>query len=181
MVMLLWFLPAADPLVNNQNAGVAAPVYPLSANFTTASYHAGTFTASCGVTIYRGSLLPAEYEGCAFTCDPTGNLVHQEQVIPVGAGFKGRPVRVGVEFLASPDDWFRPVSLAHGPDGALYVVDMYRAVIEHPQWMPPEVKNRPDLLLGKDKGRIWRIVPENYRQRQKSPKLSKATSSELVK
>ena len=53
--------------------------------------------------------------------------------------------------------------LADGPDGALYVVDMYRAVIEHPEFMPPELKNRPDLTLGKDKGRIWRIVPEGHK------------------
>ncbi|HEV3115626.1 MAG TPA: PVC-type heme-binding CxxCH protein, partial [Gemmataceae bacterium] len=173
------FLAAPEPRRDNQNAGGAAPVYPLSTNFTTASYHAGSFTASCGVTIYRGDLLPELY-GSAFTCEPTGNLVHREIVMPDGAGFRGKPAYEGEEFLATRDDWFRPVNLAHGPDGALYVVDMYRAVIEHPDFMPAEVKNRRDLLNGKDRGRIWRIVPENYRARAVRPQTGNASTQQLV-
>src|SRR5262245_50888019 len=156
------FLAPPEPQRDNQGPGGAAKVYPLSTNFTTASAHAGEFTSSCSVTIYRGNLLPKEYQGAAFTCEPAGNLVHAEKVIPDGAGFRFEPLFDKKEFLASADDWFRPVNLFHGPDGALYVVDMYRAVIEHPQFMPPELKNRPDLLLGQDKGRIWRIVPEKH-------------------
>ena len=87
---------------------------------------------------------------------------------------------VQVEFLASPDDWFRPVNLTHGPEGAMYVVDMVRAVIEHPEFMPPELKNRPDLTLGKEKGRIWRIVPEGYKHTASRSALGKATTTELV-
>ncbi|HEV3443918.1 MAG TPA: PVC-type heme-binding CxxCH protein [Gemmataceae bacterium] len=175
------FLAVPEPVRDNQNPGGAARVFPLSKNFTTASYHSGTFTASCGVTVYRGDLLPSEYRGCAFTCEPTGNLVHQELLTADGAGFHGQPAHPGVEFLATRDDWFRPVNLAHGPDGALYVVDMYRAVIEHPDFMPPEVKHRPDLLEGKTKGRIWRIVPEHFVERPPRPQLSKASTEELVK
>lgn len=155
-------------------------VYPISSNWTTSSLHEGRFTAACGVFIYRGTLLPKEYRGCAFTCEPTGNLVHQEILTPYGATFKSKPAKKGVEFLATPDDWFRPVFLTSGPDGALYVVDMYRAVIEHPEFMPPELQKRPDLTLGKDKGRIWRIVPEGKQKPRPRPNLSKATTKELV-
>jgi putative membrane-bound dehydrogenase-like protein len=155
-------------------------VYPISSNWTTSSLHEGRFTAACGVFIYRGNLLPKEYRGCAFTCEPTGNLVHQEILTPHGATFKSRPAKKGVEFLATPDDWFRPVFLTSGPDGALYVVDMYRAVIEHPEFMPPELQKRPDLTLGKDKGRIWRIVPEGKQKPRPKPNLSKASTNELV-
>jgi putative membrane-bound dehydrogenase-like protein len=126
-------------------------VYPLSRNWTTSNLHAGRFTAACGVFVYRGSLLPAEFQGSAFTCEPTGNLVHREVLVPQGASFRSHPVPAKAEFLATPDEWFRPVSLAHGPDGALYVVDMYRAVIEHPDFMPPELKKRPDLNLTRTK------------------------------
>jgi putative membrane-bound dehydrogenase-like protein len=174
------FLAPPEPKTDDQNAGGAARVYPLNSNFTTASHHAGTFTASCSVTVYRGDLLPAAYRGSVFTCDPTGGLVHQEELVPDGAGFRGRVVRAGVEFLASRDDWCRPVNLAHGPDGALYVVDMYRAVIEHPEYMPPALRNRPDLVLGKDRGRIWRIVPERTGTDPRQPRLSKARAAELV-
>ena len=62
----------------------------------------------------------------------------------------------------------------------MYVVDMYRAVIEHPDFMPPELKNRPDLSLGKDKGRIWRIVPEKHVTKTVRPNLGKATTKELA-
>jgi putative membrane-bound dehydrogenase-like protein len=156
-------------------------VFPLSKNWTTSSLHAGHFTAACGVFVYRDGLLPGAYRGAVFTCDPTGNLVHEEILEDDGASFRSRPARAGVEFLASPDDRFRPVFLAHGPDGALYVVDMARAVIEHPEFMPQELKNRADLLVGKDRGRIWRVVPA-VRPAAGSPRphLSTASSRELV-
>jgi putative membrane-bound dehydrogenase-like protein len=155
-------------------------IYPLSKNWTTSSLHEGRFTAACGVFVYRGALLPDDFRGCAYTCDPTGNLVHQEVLKQKGATFEARPYKEGVEFLASPDDWFRPVSLASGPDGALYVVDMYRAVIEHPDFMPAELKKRPDLWQGKDKGRIWRIVPDNHVMTPIQRNLAKAATEELV-
>lgn len=155
-------------------------IYPISKNWTTSSLHEGRFTAACGVHVYRGSLLPKPYQGAAFTCDPTGNLVHMEVMEPKGATFQSKPHKQGVEFLASPDDWFRPVYVTSGPDGALYVVDMYRAVIEHPEFMPPELKNRPDLILGKDKGRIWRIVPEKHQTKAVRPKLQKAATKDLI-
>lgn len=155
-------------------------VYPLSRNWTTSNLHAGHFTAACSVTVYRGDLLPAEHRGAAFTCEPTGNLIHEEILRPHGATFRSRPPRDKVEFLATADDWFRPVALAHGPDGALYVVDMYRAVIEHPEFMPPELKRRPDLTLGKDRGRIWRIVPEGHKTTAIRPKLGQAAMTDLV-
>jgi putative membrane-bound dehydrogenase-like protein len=156
-------------------------IYPLSRNWTTSSLHEGRFTAACGVFIYHGELLGKPYHGAAFTCDPTGNLVHMEILTPNGATFTSKPHRQGVEFLATPDDWFRPVFLTHGPDGAMYVVDMYRAVIEHPEFMPPELQKRPDLTRGRDKGRIWRIVPEKHLTKAIHPNLAKASIAELVK
>lgn len=136
-------------------------VYPLTSAWTTSNLHSGQFTAACGVMIYRDQLLPEEFHGNSFTCEPTGNLVHRDVLTADGVTFKSRPGREGVEFLASRDNWFRPVNLSHGPDGAIYVVDMYRAVIEHPQFMPDELKQRPDLTLGNDRGRIYRIVPND--------------------
>lgn len=132
-------------------------LYPISRTWTTSNLHANQFTAACGLKIYGGDALP-DFRGNSFTCEPTGNLVHRDVLEARGATFTSTYGREGVEFLASRDEWFRPVNLAHGPDGALYVVDMYRAVIEHPQFMPDELKTRPDLTLGNDRGRIYRIV-----------------------
>jgi putative membrane-bound dehydrogenase-like protein len=154
-------------------------VYPLSAAWTTSSLHAGRFTAACGVFAYRGDRLPHEFRG-VFTAEPTGNLVHLESLRPHGATFRSRPFRDGVEFLATRDEWFRPVSMLDAPDGALYVVDMYRAVIEHPEFMPAELKTRPDLTLGRDRGRIWRIVPDAPSPAAARPRLSNASARELA-
>jgi putative membrane-bound dehydrogenase-like protein len=176
------------PLLLEDTAGPAdgplssgAKVYPLSRNWTTSNLHAGRFTAACGVFVDRGGLLPEPFAGGVFTCEPTGNLVHLETLTPNGASFRSKPWKDGVEFLASPDEWFRPVSMTQAPDGSILLVDMYRAVIEHPEFMPTELKNRPDLMLGKDRGRIWRIAPESSKPGGKPPALGKLPAAELVK
>lgn len=134
-------------------AGEQSKLYPISRAWTTSNLHAGQFSAACGLIFYRGTALPEKFYNQSFTCDPTGNLVHFN-------GARGRnPLKPAPEreFLASEETWFRPVNTAMGPDGALYIVDMYRAVIEHPEYMPAELKTRPDLSLGAERGRIWRI------------------------
>jgi putative membrane-bound dehydrogenase-like protein len=167
-------------------SGEQSRIFPISRAWTTSNLHAGQFTAACGVYIYRGDLLPAEFKGNVFTCDPTGNLIHREIMQPAGPTFTSKAAYEGKEFLASPDEWFRPVNLELGPDGALYVVDMYRCVIEHPDFVPDELKRRPDLRLGDDRGRIWRIVPtvvpslrEGQDKRTKFG-LSKTSSDDLI-
>jgi putative membrane-bound dehydrogenase-like protein len=160
-------------------AGEASHVYPLTSAWTTSNLHAGQFTAACGIEIDRGGALGAGYRGSSFTCEPTGSLIHREVLSPLGATFQGKAATPGREFLASPDSWFRPVNLEWGPDGALYIADMYRAVIEHPQFMPSELQQRPDLRLGDDRGRIYRIVPKEFK-RPNRPGLSSATTTELV-
>lgn len=144
----------------------AARIYPISDNVTTADSHAGTFTAACGVTVYRGAALPREFHGDVFTCDPAANLVHRDQLLPDGSTFLARASGTTNEFLASTDNWFRPVFLANAPDGALYVCDMYRKTIEHPQYLPEEVRKRTDFESGKDKGRIFRITSANAPKRR---------------
>ncbi|MEX2286997.1 MAG: PVC-type heme-binding CxxCH protein [Planctomycetaceae bacterium] len=160
------FLAVGSVVQDVSPAGEESRIFPVSRAWTTSTLHAGQFTAACGVTIYRGDLLPPEFRGNSFTCEPTGNLVHRDVLSAVGSSFSSKPVREGVEFLATKDEWFRPVNLANGPDGALYVVDMYRAVIEHPQWVPEELKNRPDNYYGNDRGRIYRIVPASSATRR---------------
>lgn len=139
-------------------ADAAARIYPISANVTTADSHAGTYSAACGVHIARGDALPPPYLGAAWSCDPTANLVRCDELIPTGGTFGAKRMFDGTEALRSRDDWFRPVFLADGPDGALYVCDMYRRTIEHPDYLPEEVRKRTDFTRGKDMGRIWRIM-----------------------
>jgi putative membrane-bound dehydrogenase-like protein len=149
----------AEPLAGH---GAAARLYPISKNITTADSHAGTFTAACGVLVFRSSGLPAAYRGGAFSCDPTGNLVHFDALEPAGATFVARRSTEPSEFLASTDDWFRPCNLAQGPDGALYICDMYRKTIEHPDYLPPEIRKHTDFESGKGMGRIWRVRSADF-------------------
>ena len=142
--------------INGGHDGVR--LFPISSNITTADGHAGSFSAACGVKVWQGkSLLTPECAGAVFSCDPTGNLVHADRLVAKGATFVASPLYAGREFLASRDDWFRPVFLARGPEGAMYVADMYRKVIEHPDYLPEEVRKHTDFETGKTMGRIWRV------------------------
>ncbi|MDR3621278.1 MAG: neutral/alkaline non-lysosomal ceramidase N-terminal domain-containing protein [Paludisphaera borealis] len=123
---------------------------------------ANRVTSACGPGIYRDSLLGPEYTGDAFTCESVHNVVRRNVMRPDGVTFTGRRAddEQQSEFLASTDSWHRPVQVRTGPDGALWVVDMYRFVIEHPRWISPERLATLDVRAGADKGRIYRVVPE---------------------
>src|SRR5688572_644393 len=99
--------------------------------------------------------------------------------MPDGVTFRGERIDENSEFVRSTDIWFRPVQMAIGPEGALYVADMYRETIEHPASLPPVLKKQLDLSSGNDRGRIYRIVPENYRQQKPVP-LVNMTTYQLV-
>jgi len=146
--------------VEDQIAGLGSEtrLYALTEATTTAYSHAGTFTAACGLVIYRGTALPEPYRENGFTCDPTSNIVHRTVLTDNGPAWKGHRGEEGKEFLASTDNWFRPVFLANGPDGALYLCDMYRKTIEHPQYLPKDVAAITDFQSGRNMGRIYRIT-----------------------
>ena len=139
----------------------------------------GFFTSATGLTIYRGDAFPPEYRGNAFIGDVGGNLVHRKTLSRQGAAFGARRADEKVEFLASTDNWFRPVNFANTPDGTLLILDMYRETIEHPFSIPEPIKKHLDLTSGKDLGRLYNLVPEaGYRHR--TPRLGTAKDSELV-
>ena len=85
--------------------------------------------------------------------------MHREVLEPDGISFTGHRAddEKDAEFLTSEDPWFRPTMARTGPDGCLYVVDMYRLVLEHPEWIPAEMVKHLDLRAGEDAGRIYRI------------------------
>ena len=97
--------------------------------------------------------------GVALVCEPVHNLVVRYKVVPNGVTFKAErfPEDEKHDFLASSDNWFRPTRAETGPDGTFWVVDMYRHVIEHPEWIPEAWQARLDLRAGEDKGRIYRV------------------------
>lgn len=136
----------------------------------------GYFTAATGICSYRGEL---------FTADAGSNLVHRKalhwnsKVQPIASRPATEERR---ELVASRDNWFRPVFLKHGPDGCLYIADMYREVIEHPWSLPESLKKHLDLNAGHDRGRLYRLRPiDQPNQSAPTHDLSTLSPEGLVK
>lgn len=173
------------PLVSIADDGAAAPVYRISPDepwrivrtrwrvsgvvrgaVEGGGRVSGYFTAATGITLYTGDAFGAEFADNAFIGDAGSNLVHRKvvsnepgSVQPLAHRPEGGDES---EFLRSRDNWFRPVNFANGPDGCLYICDMYRETIEHPWSIPEGIKKFVDLDSGNDRGRIWRVVPTGF-------------------
>lgn len=143
----------------------------------------GFLVASSGIHLYGGDAFPPEFRDNSFTGDVGSNLIHRKIIsTPAGSvqpvGTRPDP-NEKTEFLRSSDYWFRPTSILSGPDGCLYVTDMYREVIEHPWSLPEQIKKHLDLNSGNDRGRIYRIAPEGFKL-PSIPDLGAATDAELI-
>ena len=164
-------LAFAESVQNVSKVEAEAVVWPVSRARVTADFipalmskpHSGTYTSASGVLIYGGTGLGDGFDGNAFICESAQNLVQRQVMQSDGATFRAEPAVRGSEFLASTDSWFRPVSLANGPDGALYVVDMCRREIDHPAYVPEESRGKLDFASGGDLGRIYRVVAKGSR------------------
>ncbi len=176
-------LPSPDPRVMVPVVSGNAPVYPVAPILPRFNdFHtAGKFTSACSAIIYRDNLFGEDSAGNMFVSEPVHNLVHREIVTPKGFTFKSRRAddEQKSEFLASADNWFRPTTIQTGPDGALWVADMYRYVIEHPQWIPKDWQAKLDLRAGEDKGRLYRVFPADVKPRP-VPRMDKMTVAELA-
>lgn len=142
----------------------------------------GVFTGATGGTIYTGQAFPDEYYGNIFTGEHAGNLVHRDVLTksedsPVYIA-RRHESELDREFLASTDSWFRPTTFTVGPDGYLYVVDMYRQHTEHPIAIPEDLKENPEVNFtrGLEHGRIYRIVPKNDNQADNGTSNLKVTN-----
>ena len=138
-------------------------------------------TSANSATPYRDELFGSDFGASVFSSEPANNLVHREVLEADGVTFTSHRAadEQAREFVASTDNWFRPTMLKIGPDGALYIADIYRLVIEHPEYFPEELKSRPDLRAGDDKGRIWRVYPEGATLRT-VPRLDELDTAGLV-
>ena len=148
------FLVPPDPCVDLMDPPTCPPVFPISATLPRFNelWTLNRFTAACGICVYRDRLLGKESSHSVFVCEPAYNLVYRGILQSEGATF--RCVRGAEEqhseFLASRDHWFRPVQTRTGPDGALWIVDMYRLIIEHPDYIPEKWHQDLDFDAGAD-------------------------------
>ncbi len=193
-------IPCYSPLAFSKRAGDtnvdltrSQAVWPIRPNTgVNRGYRGGTLrpdgtlsscTAACAPVIYRGDALPADCRGNAFVCEPAGNLVTRILLTEEGGKVVATPAYAKSEFLASTDERFRPVNLATGPDGALYIVDLYRGILQHKNFVTTFLRQQI-LDRGLDKhiglGRIYRVTSEG-KATPKPPALTKETSAALVK
>jgi len=163
------FLAVSHPCVDLMDPPTCAPVYPISPELPRFNelWTLNRFTASCGMDVYRDDLFGPAFADSYFICEPAYNLVHRSVLFHQGTTFYSRraPDESQSEFLASRDPWFRPVQVRTGPDGALWVVDMYRLVIEHPDYIPPRWHEQLDFAAGRGLGRIYRVFPQDAQPR----------------
>jgi mono/diheme cytochrome c family protein/glucose/arabinose dehydrogenase len=143
-----------------------------------------TYTIVSGVCYYDGHQFPADARGNVFVPESGGHLLGR-LVLPQGIAPQAtRFYPPDQEFLASTDERFRPVNARVGPDGALYIADMYHGIIEHVifmvPWLTKQIQER-HLDEGNDRGRIWRVVAENRPIDRSAPKLAQSSSEDLVK
>ena len=141
---------------------------------------AGYFTGATGVFVLDGDQIGLNDPPHVVVADVGGNLVHRKRLFDDGLQWRGERVDNQTEFVRSSDVWFRPVQFGDGPDGCLYILDMYREVIEHPASLPPPIKRQLDLTSGQDRGRIWRVKRTGVDVRRDRVDLSVMTSAELV-
>ena len=141
------------------------------------------FTAANSPFIYRGDLLSKEFYGNAFVCEAAGNLVRRNLMFETNGSLAAQNAYDQKEFLTSTDERFRPVDLTSGPDGALYIVDFYRGVLQHRISLTTYLRKQSEDR-GLDKplhlGRIYRVVPDGKKVRNEPPKFSKESPAQWV-
>jgi mono/diheme cytochrome c family protein/glucose/arabinose dehydrogenase len=144
------------------------------------------FTSVCAPVVYRGDRLPPDLYGSIFVAEPAANLVSRLVLEDDGTALRARKAYERGEFLASTDERFRPVFLSDAPDGTLYIVDMYRGIIEHRLSLTVYLR---DYILGRKLdqglgfGRIYRVMHDTTRRATRSngrPALSQASPAQLV-
>ena len=161
----------------------ASRCYPVSRTLPRFNYLDGAdhFTSACSAIVYRDQLFGEAFAGNSFVSEPVHNLVHREVMSADGVTFSSSRAddEQESEFLASRDNWFRPTMIKVGPDGALYIADMYREVIEHTQYIPRELQKDLAVRAGEDRGRIYRVSPVGKTLRD-VPRFDRMNTTELV-
>ncbi|MEQ6118869.1 c-type cytochrome [Reichenbachiella sp. MALMAid0571] len=167
-------------------------VYPLIVNPVNRGYIPGVldedsllarFTSACGPLVYRGGQFPQAYDQNAFVCAPEANLVKRNILSISDYYVSAKQAWDDKEFLVASDDAFRPVNLFNGPDGAMYIVDMHRGVIQHNAFLSPYLKEhikrmQSDTILGM--GRILKVQHQNQ-ELNPIPDFDNLSAQELVK
>lgn len=142
------------------------------------------FTSACGQSIYRADKFPAGDRGTYYICDPTIHVVRRAQISKAGEMLQiSKMDPDGVEFLRSSDINSRFINTAEGPDGCLYVTDMYRGIIQDAPWLNPDSRKNIEangLADNNQHGRIWRIRHRDFQPRRSTNLLKMSEESTIA-
>ncbi|MBC7569688.1 MAG: c-type cytochrome [Spirosoma sp.] len=166
-------------------------VYPTHQTSVNRGYEKGVLdeqgflkdvTAACGPLVYRGGAFPEAYNQNAFVCVPEANLIKRNVLDFKTFQTTASQAVEGKEFLESTDEGFRPVNLFNGPDGAMYVVDMHRGIIQNKAYISQYLTEQLGLKkldTLQNAGRILKIT-SNLTKANPVPDLSRATTNQLI-
>ncbi|TKC62058.1 cytochrome C [Pedobacter hiemivivus] len=143
------------------------------------------FTACSGQSVFRGNSLPADMVGDLLIPEPVGRLIRRAKVTNTDGFITLKNAYKEEEFLASTDMNFRPVNSLTGPDGCLYIVDMYHGIIQESNWTKSGTFLGAQILSKKfdkniGRGRIYRLVYDGIKPDKTKPNTLGMPSSELV-
>ncbi len=180
--------PFNESVSNVSKVQAEAVVYPISGAVITADYmpeligrsHQGTFTSASGLLVYSYRSSSNSSSQNIFICESAQSMVQRQVMTSAGATFTSKIARDGEEFLASSNEWFRPVFLGIGPLDGLYVVDMHRKVIDHPSYVPETMRDKLDYRSGEDMGRIYRVVNKEHTNTVSQQEIYTAISVEEI-
>nr|WP_298358724.1 c-type cytochrome [Runella sp.] len=139
-------------------------------------------TAACGPLVYRGGAFPETYNQNAFVCVPEANLIKRNILTFKSTQTAANQAVEKTEFIASTDEGFRPVNLFNGPDGAMYIVDMHRGIIQHKAYISQYLAEQlaaKKLDTLQNAGRILKVTHKETKLNP-VPDLSKASAAQLV-
>jgi mono/diheme cytochrome c family protein len=119
-------------------------------------------TAASGSDIVRAHRVPADLRGDLLISEPVGRLIRRARIVKNEAHTQLRNAYPGSEFILSTDPLFRPINIQSGPEGSIYIADMYHGIIQESNWTRPGSYLRRKIeqyQLDKiiSHGRIWRL------------------------
>ncbi len=173
---------AGGPRQDLLTPAVAPPVYPRSRTVERFNdlYALNRFTSACSAIVVRVPGVNRDQDHTqALVCEPVHNLVARIDFNQAGSVFTAthEPDAEQFDFFTSIDPWSRPVRVINAPDGTVWIVDMVRRVIEHPEWIPTAWQERIDLRSGSQLGRIYRVCYSDY---QLQPMIALSTGQQIL-
>lgn len=145
-------------------------------------------TGAAGNDVFRGDRLPKELVNQYFYGEPVGRIIRQVRSDKKDGltYIQNEYIDTESEFIQSTDPLFRPVDIATAPDGTMYIVDMYRGIIQEGNWTQDGSYLRTKLLQYQmddiiENGRIWRVTYEGMERSKEKPRMYEETSAQLVR